>query len=146
MCDAGIENQKKNVWLNKSIYPLNKTFLWGQKAKTHFLRKRQNPKKNVFIFCFSVPGFLMPKNQKFLHKDTTKTMPRFNPQAVAALVDSVPKPTAEQLKGHKALGYGTAGFRAPHFLLESVCLRMGMMVRDSSFQPRPTMMVSFSLL
>jgi hypothetical protein len=81
-------------------------------------------------------------SQRYHHK----TMPRFNPQAVAALVDSVPKPTAEQLKGHKALGYGTAGFRAPHFLLESVCLRMGMMVRDSSFQPRPTMMVSFSLL
>ena len=33
MCDAGIENPKKNVWLNKSIYPLNKTFLLGKKAK-----------------------------------------------------------------------------------------------------------------
>ena len=49
MCEAGIENPKKNVWLNKSIYPLNKTFLLGQKAKNTFLRKRQNPKKNVFI-------------------------------------------------------------------------------------------------
>jgi hypothetical protein len=48
MCDAGIENPKKNVWLNKSINPLNKTFLLGR-PKTHFLRKRQNPKKNVFI-------------------------------------------------------------------------------------------------
>jgi hypothetical protein len=92
--------------------------------------------------------FLTHKNQNLSlsQRYHHKTMPRFNPQAVAALVDSVPKPTAEQLKGHKALGYGTAGFRAPHFLLESVCLRMGMMVRDSSFQPRPTMMVSFSLL
>ena len=50
----------------------------------------------------------------------------FNPTTVAALVDSVPKPTAEKLNGKK-LGYGTAGFRAPHYLLESVCLRMGMM-------------------
>jgi hypothetical protein len=49
MCDAGIENPKKNVWLNKSINPLNKTFLLGKRPKTHFLRKRQNPKKNVFI-------------------------------------------------------------------------------------------------
>ena len=55
------------------------------------------------------------------------TMPFFNPTTVAALVDSVPKPTADMLQGHKALGYGTAGFRAPHFLLDSVCLRMGMM-------------------
>ena len=51
----------------------------------------------------------------------------FNADTVKQLIDSVAKPTAEQLKGHKALGYGTAGFRAPHFLLESVCLRMGMM-------------------
>lgn len=49
MCDAGIENPKKNVWLNKSINPLNRTFLLGKRPKTHFLRKRQNPKKNVFI-------------------------------------------------------------------------------------------------
>jgi phosphoacetylglucosamine mutase len=54
-------------------------------------------------------------------------MPVFNPTVVAQLVDSVPKPTMEQLEGHKALSYGTAGFRAPHFLLKSVCLRMGMM-------------------
>jgi len=49
MCDAGIENPKKNVWLNKSINPLNKTFLLGKKAINTFFTKRQNPKKNVFI-------------------------------------------------------------------------------------------------
>ena len=52
---------------------------------------------------------------------------RFDAATVAALVDSVPKPTPEMLAGHKALGYGTAGFRADHTLLDSVCLRMGMM-------------------
>ena len=56
----------------------------------------------------------------------------FNPTTVAALVDSVPKPTAEKLNGKK-LGYGTAGFRAPHYLLESVCLRMGMMAALRSY-------------
>ena len=55
MCDAGIENPKKNVWLNKSIYPLNKTLLLGKKVKNTFLLKRQNPKKNVFTLKISPP-------------------------------------------------------------------------------------------
>jgi hypothetical protein len=38
MSDAGIENPKKNVWLNESISPLNKAFLLKKKAKkmNHF--------------------------------------------------------------------------------------------------------------
>eukprot|EP00946_MAST-07B_sp_MAST-7B-sp1_P004237 g4237.t1 len=61
---------------------------------------------------------------------STKSSPgpaRFNAAAVAALVDSVKKPTPDMMAGHKALGYGTAGFRAHNTLLDSVCLRMGMM-------------------
>jgi phosphoacetylglucosamine mutase len=58
----------------------------------------------------------------------SKTEPtRFDAAAVASLVDDVPKPTAEQMVGNKPLGYGTAGFRAPEYLLDSVCLRMGML-------------------
>ena len=45
MNDAGIENPKKNVWLNKSIYPLNKTFLLGKKAKNTFFTQEAKPKK-----------------------------------------------------------------------------------------------------
>jgi hypothetical protein len=48
MCDAGIENPKKNVWLNKSIFPLNKTFLLGQKAKNTFFTQEAKPKKKCF--------------------------------------------------------------------------------------------------
>jgi hypothetical protein len=44
MNDAGIENPKKNVWLNKSIYPLNKTFLLGKKAKNTFFTQEAKPK------------------------------------------------------------------------------------------------------
>ena len=50
MCDAGIENPKKNVWLNKSIYPLNKTFLLGKKAKNTFFTQEAKPKKKCFHF------------------------------------------------------------------------------------------------
>jgi hypothetical protein len=69
MCDAGIENPKKNVWLNKSIYPLNKTFLLGQKAKNTFFTQEAKPKKkcfhlwtlgNLFLLIFIVWG---PQNQ-----------------------------------------------------------------------------------
>ena len=60
-------------------------------------------------------------------KSSSSGPSRFDAQQVAALVDSVPKPTPAMLQGHKALGYGTAGFRADHTLLDSVCLRMGMM-------------------
>jgi hypothetical protein len=41
--NAGIENPKKNVWLNKSIYPLNKTFLLGKKAKNTFFTQEAKP-------------------------------------------------------------------------------------------------------
>jgi hypothetical protein len=44
MNDAGIENPKKNVWLNESIYPLNKTFLLGKKAKNTFFTQEAKPK------------------------------------------------------------------------------------------------------
>jgi hypothetical protein len=47
MNDAGIENPKKNVWLNKSIYPLNKTFLLGKKAKNTFFTQEAKPKKKL---------------------------------------------------------------------------------------------------
>ena len=50
MCEAGIENPKKNVWLNKSIYPLNKTFLLGKKAKNTFFTQEAKPKKKCFHF------------------------------------------------------------------------------------------------
>ena len=59
MCEAGIENPKKNVWLNKSIYPLNKTFLLGKKAKNTFFTQEAKPKKKLFIFghkLTTVPG------------------------------------------------------------------------------------------
>jgi hypothetical protein len=40
MCDAaqaaGIENPKKNVWLNQSISPLNKAFLLKKSQKNYF--------------------------------------------------------------------------------------------------------------
>jgi hypothetical protein len=54
MCDAGIENPKKNVWLNKSIYPLNKTFLLGQKAKNTFFTQEAKSKKKCFHRQFVV--------------------------------------------------------------------------------------------
>jgi hypothetical protein len=52
MCDAGIENPKKNVWLNKSISPLNKAFLLkkSQKNETFFLKHIFYAKK---MFSFS---------------------------------------------------------------------------------------------
>ena len=48
--NAGIENPKKNVWLNKSIYPLNKTFLLGKKAKNTFFTQEAKPKKKCIHF------------------------------------------------------------------------------------------------
>jgi hypothetical protein len=58
-------------------------------------------------------------------KSSSSGPARFSAADVAALVDAVPKPTAAMLVGHKALGYGTAGFRADASLLDAVCLRMG---------------------
>ena len=60
MCDAGIENPQKNVWLNKSINPLNKTFLLGKKAKNTFFTQEAKPKKNVFILEQMAYFFLNP--------------------------------------------------------------------------------------
>ena len=59
MCEAGIENPKKNVWLNKSIYPLNKTFLLGKKAKNTFFTQEAKPKKK----CFHFRKNAMPKKE-----------------------------------------------------------------------------------
>jgi hypothetical protein len=61
MCDAGIQNPKKNVWLNKSISPLNKAFLLkkSQKNETFFLKHifyaRGKTQKKIF-FHFRTKG------------------------------------------------------------------------------------------
>jgi hypothetical protein len=45
----GLKTQKKMYGLISLYTPSIRHFYWGKKPKTHyFLRKRQNPKKNVF--------------------------------------------------------------------------------------------------
>ena len=46
MCE-GLKNPQKNVWLNRSIHHLNKTFLLIKKPKNLILRKKR---QNLSVF------------------------------------------------------------------------------------------------
>ena len=48
MTRLGLKNPKKNVWLNESIYPLNKTLLLEKSLKIEYF-KRQTKKKRTLL-------------------------------------------------------------------------------------------------